>query len=152
MIQRSQTLYLLAVFILSVLMLTGPLSIFTTVDTELILKHAGLHGVDGEEQLLSTWPLTVIFSVVALLSFLNIFFYRNRMRQMRICVFLMFLSAGSIGLMFYYNWVVGAKFETTHTLYQWRFVLPAICIILQYLARRRIHRDELLVKAYDRIR
>ena len=152
MIQRSQSLFLLLVFILSLLMLTGPLSVFTSGDTEMILKHSGVFNAEGEKQPLSTWPLTVIFAVMALLSFLNIFFYRNRMRQMRICVFLMFLSAGSLGLMFYYNWVVGASFETAHTLYQWRFVLPAICIILQYLARRRIHRDELLVKAYDRIR
>jgi Domain of unknown function (DUF4293) len=47
---------------------------------------------------------------------------------------------------------VGNNFEITQTLYKWRFVIPLIAIILQYLAFRRIRRDELLVKAYDRIR
>jgi len=37
-------------------------------------------------------------------------------------------------------------------LYRWRVVIPPIAAILTYLAFRRIRRDELLVKAYDRIR
>ncbi len=71
---------------------------------------------------------------------------------MRLCIFLMLISVGMIGMMFFYTWVAGNKFDATQTLYQWRFVIPPIAIILQFLAFRGIRKDELLVKAYDRIR
>jgi len=152
MLQRSQSLYLLGVFILAILMLTGPLARFMTEGSELVLKYSGLFGAGGERVELATWPLTLFFSVVAALSFLNIFSYRNRIRQIRLCIFLIFLGAGMVGMMFYYTWVVKNSIETTQTLYLWRFVIPPICIIMLYLAFRRIRRDELMVKAYDRIR
>ena len=62
------------------------------------------------------------------------------------------ISIGMIAMMVYYTWVAAHKFETVQTLYQWRYVIPPIVIILQYLAFRGIRKDELLVKAYDRIR
>ncbi|MFH0756071.1 MAG: DUF4293 domain-containing protein [Bacteroidota bacterium] len=152
MLQRSQSLFLLGVFILSVLLLTGPLAKFFTEGGELILKHSGVVDAEGVKLELATWPLTMIFTVVSALSFLNIFFYRKRIRQMRIAIFTIFLGAGMTGMMFYYSWVVSSSLHSSHTIYQWRFVLPPVCIILLFLAFRRIRRDELLVKAYERIR
>ncbi len=71
---------------------------------------------------------------------------------MRICIFLILISFGMVGMMVYYTWVTGIKFETTQTLYQWRLVMPPIAIVLLYLAFRGIRKDELMVKAYERIR
>lgn len=152
MLQRSQSLFLLGVFILTTLLLTGPLAKFFTEGGEMILEHSGVLNDEGVKVELATWPLTVLFFVVALLSFLNIFFYRNRIRQMRIATFIIFLSAGMTGMMFYYTWIVSKTLDSSHTIYLWRFIIPPVCIILLYLAYRRIRRDELLVKAYDRIR
>jgi drug/metabolite transporter (DMT)-like permease len=152
MLQRSQTLYLLAVFLLALLMLTGPLARFSSEGGELVMKHSGLYNSRQEKLDLETWPLTLFFVVVSALAFFNIFSYRNRTRQMRVSIFLILMNAGMIGLMFYYTWIVSQKFGTTHTLHQWRFVIPLVCMVLIYLAFRRIRRDELLVKAYDRIR
>ncbi len=152
MLQRVQTLYLLGVFILIVLMFTGPIADFSTGAGVLSMKHSGIFNSQGEKMQLSTWPLTLFFSLVAALSFLNIFSYKKRVRQMRLCIFLILVSFGMVGIMFYYTWVSGIKFETTQTLYQWRFVIPPIAIVLLYLAFRGIRKDELMVKAYDRIR
>ena len=152
MLQRVQTLYLLGVFILIVLMFTGPIADFSTGAGVLSMKHSGIFNSQGEKMQLSTWPLTLFFSLVAGLSFLNIFSYKKRVRQMRLCIFLILVSFGMVGIMFYYTWVSGIKFETTQTLYQWRFVIPPIAIVLLYLAFRGIRKDELMVKAYDRIR
>ena len=152
MLQRSQTLILLGVFILSLLMLTGPLSRYTMDGAELILKHSGLFDADGEKMALVAWPMTVLFTTVVVLTFMNIFFYRHRMRQMRIATFLILLNAGMIGMMFFYTFVAGNQLEDPLTMHQWRFVLPPINMILLYFAFRRIRRDELLVKAFDRIR
>ncbi len=42
MLQRSQTLFLLGVFILTVLMFTGPIADFTVENGVLTLKHSGV--------------------------------------------------------------------------------------------------------------
>ena len=152
MLQRSQTLFLLAAFVLSLLLLTGPLARFTLEGGEFALKHTGLFNMPGEKEPVATWPLSVCFILVALLAFLNIFFYRNRMRQMRITIFLILLHAGALGMMFYYVAVAKSRLEGAIVLHGWRFIVPPVCMILLYLAFRRIRRDELLVKAYDRIR
>ena len=152
MLQRSQTLFLLGAFVLSLILLTGPLARFTLDGSEFVLKHSGLFLAEGDKGGLATWPLTLYFILVAALAFLNISFYKNRMRQMRISVFLIFLFAGMVGMMFYYVAMAKNQLEEAIVVHQWRFVVPPICMILLYLAFRRIRRDELLVKAYDRIR
>jgi len=152
MIQRPQTLFLLAVLFLSLLMLTGPLAVVTAGGHEVILKAAGVYDLSGLKLDISTWPMTVLIIGVALLMVLDILSYRNRIRQMRLSVFLIFLFAGMAGMIFYYIYFIRQRFEEPSTIHQWRIVVPAIAIILLYLAFRGIRRDELLVKAYERIR
>ncbi len=152
MLQRVQTLYLLGVFMLSIVMLTGPIADFSSEAGMLTMKHSGLFNQAGVKLDLATWPLSVFFILVSAISFLNIFSYKNRVRQMRLCIFLMLVSFGMVGIMVYYTWVAGNMFEVTQTLYQWRYVIPPILIVLLYLAFRGIRKDELMVKAYERIR
>jgi peptidoglycan/LPS O-acetylase OafA/YrhL len=152
MLQRSQTLFLLGVFTFSIFMLTGPLTRYTVEGSEFVLKHSGLFDADGAKTEMATWPLSAFFIVVALLAFLNIFFYKHRMRQMRIAIFLILLNAGMIAMMFYYTAVGKSQLEAVLVLHRLRFVIPPINMILLYFAFRRIRRDELMVKAYDRIR
>jgi len=152
MLQRPQTLYLLGVFIISVFLLTGPVALFTLDGAEYMLKHSGIFEAEGERLAVATWPLSVFFIGITVLAFLNIFFYRNRIRQMRVCIFLILMFAGMVGIVFYYIWVARNQLEGAQTLHKWRIVIPPIAMILLYLAFRRIRRDELLVKAYDRIR
>jgi hypothetical protein len=143
---------LLAAFILSLLLLLGPIARLTLEGSEYALHHSGLYDAAEENLGVATWPLSVIFISVAVLSFLVIFFYRHRMRQMRITMFLILLNAGIIGMMFYYTWVARNQLEGSLIVHQWRFLVPPVNIILLYFAFRRIRRDELLVKAFDRIR
>ena len=152
MLQRSQTLFLLGVFILSLFLLTGPITRFTLDGSEFILKHSGLFDADGNKLGVVTWPLSVLFIFVTVLTFLNIFFYRHRMRQMRIAIFLILLNAGIVGLMFFYTFVSRNQLEGALVLHQWRYIIPPVNMVFLYFAFRRIRRDELLVKAFDRIR
>ncbi len=152
MLQRPQTIFLLAAFIVSMLLLTGPLAVIPAEDGEVILNHSGATDPAGERLDVATWPMTVLIAVAVGLAFLNIFFYKSRVRQMRICVFLMFLNAGTLGMIYYYVRFMKAKFDWMQVIYQWRIVIPLIVMILLYLAYRGIRRDELLVKAYERIR
>lgn len=152
MLQRSQTLFLLGVFFFSLLLLSGPLARFSLEGSEYLLKHSGLFDGEGAKLGLPTWPLSALFIVVSVLAFLNIFFYKHRIRQMRICTFLIMISVGATGMIFYYITMAKQQLEGAITLHQWRIIIPAIIMILLYLAFRRIRRDELMVKAYDRIR
>ena len=152
MLQRPQTLYLLGVFILSLFLLTGSLAQFTLEGGEYLLKYNGIYKMDGEKLGVATWPLSVFFILVVVLTFLNIFLYRNRIRQMRICIFLVLLYLGMGGMIFYYIGVAKHQLDGAQTLHKWRIIIPPIALILTYLAFRRIRRDELMVKAYDRIR
>lgn len=152
MLQRSQTLFLLGAFILSLILLFGPFARLTLDGNEFVLKHSGLFN-DAEENMgVATWPLSVLFISSVVLSFLNIFLYHHRMRQIRIAIFLILLNAGTIGMMFYYTYVSRNQLEGALLLHQWRFLIPPVNVILLYFAFRRIRRDELLVKAFDRIR
>lgn len=152
MLQRSQTLFLLGAFILSLLLLTGPITRFTLEGSEFVLRHSGLFDAEGNKLGVATWPLSAILIVVGVLAFLNIFFYRHRMRQIRIAIFLILLNAGMLGMMFFYTYLAKNQLEGAITLHQWRFIVPPISMILLYFAFRRIRRDELLLKAFDRIR
>jgi glucan phosphoethanolaminetransferase (alkaline phosphatase superfamily) len=152
MLQRAQTLFLLGVFILSILLLTGPVARYSMEGTEFLLKHSGLFNADGVKMDFITWPLSVIFIFATVLAFLNIFFYRHRMRQMRIAIFLIMIEMGILGMMFFYTSLARVQLEGALVMHQWRFLVPPVSIIFLYFAFRRIRRDELLVKAYDRIR
>jgi glucan phosphoethanolaminetransferase (alkaline phosphatase superfamily) len=152
MLQRTQTLFLLGVFILSLLLLTGPFARYTLEGSDFVLKHSGLFDADGMRMDFITWPLSTILISVAILTFLNIFFYRNRMLQMRMAIFLILMDLGMLGMMFFYTSLAKSQMEGALVLHQWRFLIPPISMILLYFAFRRIRRDELLVKAFDRIR
>ena len=152
MLQRSHTLFLLGAFILSLFLITGPIVRLTQDGTEFVLKHSGLFNDAGEKLGVVTWPLSAIFLSAVVLTFLNIFFYRHRMRQMRIAIYLILFNAGIIGMMFFYTYIARNQLEGALVLHQWRFVIPPVNMVLLYFAFRRIRRDELLVKAFDRIR
>jgi hypothetical protein len=152
MLQRSQALILLGVFIFSLFMLTGSFARFTIEGSDFVLKHSGLFDAGGVKTEMATWPISALFIGVALLTFLNIFFYKHRMRQMRIAIFLILLNVGMVLMMIYYTILTRNQLETALVLYRWRFIVPPVNMILLYFAFRRIRRDELTVKAFDRIR
>jgi hypothetical protein len=152
MLQRKQTLFLLAAFFLSLLLFTGPLSVITLENDEIILRHYGAITRTGEDLAVSTGPMTIYFAIVSALIFFSIFSYKKRSRQMRIVLFLMIFSAGMFGIIFYYIKYIQMKFDGIQNIFQWRIVIPPIVLILLYLAFKGIQKDELMVKAYDRIR
>ena len=71
---------------------------------------------------------------------------------MRLTLFLMFFNVGFIGIAYYYVSSIMHNFEGVQFVFQWRVVIPLIMLVLLILAFRGIRKDELLVKAADRIR
>lgn len=152
MIQRIQSVYLLVVTILLFVAAFMPVGHFIGADgvSSYAFKPLGVSLPGGEFQ--STWGLFGILLLSAIIAFCTIFLFRNRMLQIRMTIF------GSILLIGYYVAFVVFMFMLKDSLnavsYQigWALCLPVVCIILDYLAFRAIYRDEVMVKAADRLR
>jgi hypothetical protein len=152
MIQRRQSVYLLIVFVLTIVLFTGPLAFITQEEGGIIFKHSGAFDLQGQKLDVSSWPVTVMLAISSLLSFLTIFSYMNRPRQMRLTIFLMIFNLGLIGLAYYYVSYIMHHYNGLQFVFQWRIVVPPIMLILLFLAFKGIQKDELLIKAYDRVR
>ena len=71
---------------------------------------------------------------------------------MRLTLFQMFFNLGFIAVAFYYVSYIMHNFEGLQFVFQWRIVIPPIMLVLLILAFRGIRKDELMIKAADRIR
>ena len=154
MIQRIQTLYLLLVVVLTGLALWLPLVDFTVGADTCTLTAFGLKDVAGIT-LLPTVYLGVVLVAACLVPLVTIFLFRRRLLQIRLCVVEMVLLLGSLvmeGVYYFLSWRVFSDL-TFHTQgFKPAIVLPLVCLLFAYLAARAIFRDELLVRAADRIR
>ena len=151
MIQRIQSVYLLLVAILL------GVTAFSTVGTFVIdnvtpcaFKPLGVTMADGGFQ--SAWGLFGILLLAAIDALCTIFLFRNRMLQVRMTVFGSVLLIGfyiAFGVFFY---SLNEGLEATGFRVGWALCLPLVCLILNYLAFRAIYRDEVMVRAADRLR
>jgi hypothetical protein len=151
MIQRIQSLFLLAAAVLSGLLLTGNLVQLSTPGGTLFnLGFSGL-SEDGGEVIQRLWPLAVILALVPLLAVTAIFLYRKRSVQMRVTMVVILLSLGTVILGAFYVLTFDRKIDVT-LVWTVKAVFPLLSAILAWLAYRAILRDEMKVRSYDRLR
>lgn len=137
MIQRIQTLYLIMTILLSVLFLTGRMIVIEK-DAEVI--HQGM-----------IVPLAVTAALIALISAVSIFLYKNRKQQMKLAIILIILSSVLTAALVIYGFILtsqnGGRIRLNLSI-----ILPFPMIITSLLAYRGIKKDEELVRSYDRLR
>lgn len=151
MIQRIQSLFLLAVAVLSGLMMAGDLIILDNgTGTLFSVSFAGLSEVGGK-LLQRLWPLTVIIALVPVMALAAIFLYKKRSLQMRVTMLILLLSVGTIVLGAFYVFMFDRKIEVS-LIWKAKALFPLVSAILAGLAYRKILQDDLLVKSYDRLR
>lgn len=152
MIQRIQSVYLLLAAVLLVVALFMPVGQFIASDgvTAHVFKPLGVTLADGTFQ--STWGLFGILLLSAIIAVCTIFLFRNRMLQVRMTIFSSLLLIGYYVAFFVFMYVLKGELEASTFRLGWALCLPAVCIILNYLSFRAIYRDELMVKAADRLR
>ena len=152
MIQRIQSVYLLLVTILLVVAICLPVGQYIGTDgvTTHIFKPLGVTLANGTFQ--STWGLFGILLLSAIIAFCTIFLFRNRMLQVRMTIFSSLLLIGYYIAFFVFMFMLKNDLVAMNFQLGWALCLPVICIILNYLAFRGIYRDELMVKAADRLR
>ena len=152
MIQRIQTIYLLAAAVVAVVCLCLPVGTYGSgglvVSKAYNLWIASPNGLRD----FSVWPLFAVLAFVAAISLYAIFVYSNRIVQARFCMFGMLLLLGWYILFFVLSRFVTVGEGATEFTPSLTCALPVVSMVLIFLARRAILADEKLVRAADRIR
>lgn len=152
MIQRIQSLYLLAIAALMVTAVFTPLAYFAVGAEEYLLYAFSLK---GDEASYSTLYMGVVVALAAIIPFVNIFLFKKRMLQIRLCAVELVLLVGSAIFMAIYYYLGGRMFSELEFSTQGlriAIIFPVVSLVLDYLAMRAIFHDEMLVRSLDRIR
>ena len=149
MIQRIQTLYLLAVVALGIALIWLPVLQFVSPEgTDLqVYELSAIGGVP----LRGIWGLTVTTVLIPLLALVDIFLYKKRLLQARLNIFTVLLCLGYYGVLAIYVWQAQLALGVEWHVLPWAS-FPLVCMVLTLMATRRILKDEALVRAADRIR
>lgn len=152
MIQRIQSIYLLVVTGLLITAMCLPMGQFIASDgvSASVFKPLGVTLADGGFQ--STWGLFGILLLSTVVAFCTIFLFRNRMLQIRMTVFNSLLLIGYYVAFLVFVFMLKGDLNAVTFQLGWALCLPAVSIILNYLSFRAIYRDEVMVKAADRLR
>ncbi|MCG8701142.1 MAG: DUF4293 domain-containing protein [Bacteroidales bacterium] len=153
MIQRIQTIYLLAHSVITTLLFVFPFSEMLTTNKEvLVFKHSGIINVTTEEVLFSTLPLSILIAIILVLGIVSIFLFKKRILQMRICIYNIVITVGLIGMFVFYHFSLRPHLDISTFSYKIGPALPVVMIFFLIQAFRSIRKDEILVKSYDRLR
>lgn len=153
MIQRIQTIFLLLTVIAQGFFLGMPLARFLMEnDMAINLFATGFKNAENGETVLSTAALLLLACAILTLSIVSIFLYKKRILQIRFCIYNMLLNVGMIGLLVFQIYTFTKNNPVSANSYTPALAIPLAIIILLYLAFRGIRKDEVLVKAYERLR
>ena len=149
MIQRIQTLYLLAIVALGIALIWQPVvQLITPEGTDLqVWELSALGGAP----LQGLWGLLVTTILIPVLALIDIFLFKKRLLQARLNIFLAMLCLGYYGVLAIYIWQAKLALGVEWHLLPWAS-FPLVCFVLTLMATRRILKDEALVRAADRIR
>jgi hypothetical protein len=148
MIQRVQTLFLLGIALLSLLLLVLPFEQINVGDTRYFLNL--MPGCLKQMVKPFIYVPIALNGIIFALSVYTIFKFKRRKKQMKFAQLLMVFSALLMGNLFTMNFL---KTDATAVIdYRVAAFIPAVNIILAFLARMFIKKDEDLVKSADRIR
>ena len=149
MIQRIQTLYLLAIVALGIALIWQPVvQLITPEGTDLqVWELSALGGAPIQ----GLWGLLVTTILIPVLALVDIFLFKKRLLQARLNIFLAMLCLGYYGVLAIYIWQAKLALGVEWHILPWAS-FPLVCFVLTLMATRRILKDEALVRAADRIR
>ena len=154
MLQRIQTLYLTASFLLLMVMFFVPLATISLENGgEYVWRFTSAFSGETPFMKAIIWPVSIMMIIEAFLVFAAIFLYTNRPLQMRLCLYNMILMVLFYVVFFLSYWFIKPSFEMAVSIRPSLFLsFSIIAVILHYLAIRAIGKDEALVRSLDRLR
>ena len=153
MIQRVQTLWLLAVLILQSLIWFLPFASFSMASGQDL--NVALQSLPDtvEGAFTGYLSLYVCWAIAVLSALIGIFLFKKRRQQMKLCVYGMISSA----LFAIFAWITGFKLADAtqaelHMGSSLSLFMPVLSLLCFVLALRYIRKDEALIKSLDRLR
>lgn len=150
MIQRKQTLFLLAACILTGLLFFVDLATLQNSQAIWQFKATGIMGANTTAAI-NTYPIVALTIISTLISFITIFSYKKRVLQLRLSALNLAFLAGTSGIIYYTGQSVATQLGATIS-FSWPIIAPLVALILTILAMIAIRKDEALVKSLNRIR
>ena len=132
MLQRIQTIYLLIIVALTIATLFMPLATVSMDDAFFSFDASGLNTMTTPSQLVyPTWALMALTAVITLIACISIFLYKNRMLQIRFCVFNAILLLGFYGLFAFFLFkIIDLNYSMQAGNVRIALVFPLISLIL----------------------
>lgn len=153
MIQRIQSFYLFLVAALAISMLFLPFAGYSNAEGDWQFLALGVYTMsDPAQMVIPGWPIAIMIALSGLLACITVFLYKNRILQMRFCLFNGLLLLAFYPVFFLYWWIDKATLAATSAPLSAALVIPLVAIILEYMSYRKINQDEQLVRSADRIR
>jgi hypothetical protein len=147
MIQRIQTVYLVLVSIFLGLIFLFPIADIAATNAVYRFDIFGIH--KAEELVMNGWPLLLFLSLVIGVHLAIIFLYKKRLLQVKMLILSIILLLGLYSTFFWFGYM---GFKGASVGFKLTMAIPAVAIILDYLAIKAIAKDEALVRSLDRIR
>lgn len=155
MIQRIQSIYLLAAGLVIAALFVFPLvhGVYVNGTPQTIMVTGIYQDVNGQSTHIQVFlPLIIGTALAALLPISVIFFYKERRKQINLCYGLMVVI---IGYSYWVSQVVknaiaGAYLSMSN--YGIGIILLSLSLLLIVMAQKAIQKDEKLVKSADRLR
>lgn len=149
MLQRKQTLFLLAAIIVTAVCLCQPIGAIEPQGMGIWTAIYSLF-VTGPEVSFNLWPLFVLLVLTYPVTIIAIALYKKRKAQARLCVWAVVCNVLWYAYFLFGIFTAFQQIGTFHV--KFAAGLPLINIILYLLARKGIMDDERLVRSADRIR
>ncbi|HBI40243.1 MAG TPA: DUF4293 domain-containing protein, partial [Tenacibaculum sp.] len=102
-----------------------------------------------KQNLIGDW-VSVLFLASTLITCITIFLFKNRKKQILLCQISILINLFLLGLLIYLSLVLSGEFNSSKK--DIEVFIPLFVILLLYLAKKAIKKDEDLVKSVDRLR
>lgn len=160
MIQRVQTVYMLASVIAILTMHFFWLASFAIPEATFELNSLGLVcQTKGFETDRMVWELFIVLLLMVALPLINIFLYKNRKMQLRVLIYTIILNVLYYGLFFWECYRLkgdvaalsqGGVVDVHYNIMM--LVMPAVSIFALIMAARGVIFDIALIKSLERLR
>lgn len=152
MIQRIQTIYLLATTVLIALIFVFPIAEYMDANNQ-IFQLNYLHFKSISENYIDTFvlPITILVGIIPLISLVTIFLFKNRNLQVKISNIILLLLFVLFAVIAFYVYKFSVDLGSKAVL-KVSLLFPIIAIITTYLARFNIKKDINIIRSSDRIR
>jgi len=149
MIQRIQTISILLALAFLAASCFAPVAALVSLNGQ--VSAVNLFGLNpGKAETPFHIALMILSGFIAIIDLIIIFSYKNRKKQMNICMINIILLVCLNLLLFYQLWHL-KKIGIVES-YQVTAVFPLLSAVLTYLAYRGIKKDDNLVHSYERLR